>query len=62
MSPLALTLVQDADAVARQLPPGPELRSGGRRNGDDKRACFSPSCGCAARNRARARAPRRAAA
>ncbi|MFE7100637.1 hypothetical protein [Streptomyces erythrochromogenes] len=62
MSPLVLTpaLVQDADAVARQVPLGPELRAAGRRSADDKRACFSPSCGCAARNRARA--PRRSAA
>ncbi|MFJ9944255.1 hypothetical protein [Streptomyces erythrochromogenes] len=57
---LALALVQEADTVARQVPLGLELRSGGRRSADDKRACFSPSCGCAARNRARS--PRRAAA
>ncbi|MFF3727818.1 hypothetical protein ACFYYM_36260 [Streptomyces erythrochromogenes] len=60
MSPLTLTPAQDADTVARQVPLGLEPRSGGRRSADDKRACFSPSCGCAARNRARA--PRRAAA
>ncbi|MEU6298134.1 hypothetical protein [Streptomyces erythrochromogenes] len=62
MSPLILISAQDADAdaVARRLPPVPELRFGGSRSADDKRACFSPSCGCAARNRTRA--PRRTAA
>ncbi|MEV7590582.1 hypothetical protein AB0O42_09930 [Streptomyces sp. NPDC089922] len=61
MSSLTPTLAsaQDADTVAGRLPTVPELRAGGRRSAEDKRACFSPSCGCAARNRARA--PRRAA-
>ncbi|MFF0215920.1 hypothetical protein [Streptomyces vinaceus] len=56
----SLTLTPDADAPVRHVPLGLELRHGGRRSADDKRLCYSPNCGCAARNRARA--PRRAAA
>ncbi|MFE5538545.1 hypothetical protein ACFQ78_22720 [Streptomyces sp. NPDC056519] len=58
MSPL--TLIPNSDTPVRQVPLGLELRAGGRRSAEDKRLCYSPSCGCAARNQARA--PRRAAA
>ncbi|MER6201370.1 hypothetical protein ABT234_28890 [Streptomyces sp. NPDC001586] len=58
MSPL--TLSPSTDTAVRQVPLSLELRSGGRRSAEDKRACFSPSCGCAARNQALA--PRRATA
>ncbi|MFD6967503.1 hypothetical protein [Streptomyces sp. NPDC059979] len=60
MSPLTLTLAPSTDTGVRQVPLSVELRSGGRRSAADKRLCYSPSCGCAARNRARA--PRRATA
>ncbi|MFE4258059.1 hypothetical protein [Streptomyces sp. NPDC056883] len=54
MSPVTAT------SPVRQVPLSWELRAGSHRSTDDKRCCYTPTCGWEVSNRAPA--PRRAAA